>query len=176
MAVAAANLSACLSSSRPLPVTALVRTIGASARQVPVTMSRTSSSTRSSQSSSTRSHFVSAMTPHGNRRSFRISRCSRVCCLMESSAATTSKTASIPVAPASIFRTKRSWPGTSTTPKRCGGTSKWAKPSSIVMPRFCSSGSRSVSTPVNARISEVFPWSMWPAVPRMRSLDSIRSF
>src|ERR671932_107157 len=33
------------------------------------------------------------------------------------------------------------------------------------MPRRRSSGRRSVSTPVSARISAVLPWSMWPAVP-----------
>ena len=33
------------------------------------------------------------------------------------------------------------------------------------MPRAFSSGRRSVSTPVNARMSAVLPWSMWPAVP-----------
>lgn len=33
------------------------------------------------------------------------------------------------------------------------------------MPRRFSSSSRSVSTPVSARTSAVFPWSMWPAVP-----------
>src|SRR5437763_618895 len=35
----------------------------------------------------------------------------------------------------------------------------------MVMPRAFSSFSRSVSTPVSARTSEVLPWSMWPAVP-----------
>src|SRR5690348_4244390 len=35
------------------------------------------------------------------------------------------------------------------------------------MPRRFSSGSRSVSTPVRARTSDVLPWSMWPAVPRI---------
>src|SRR5919202_5544612 len=33
------------------------------------------------------------------------------------------------------------------------------------MPRAFSSGRRSVSTPVNAAISAVLPWSMCPAVP-----------
>src|SRR3954452_4094030 len=35
------------------------------------------------------------------------------------------------------------------------------------MPRSCSSGRRSVSTPVSAWTSTVLPWSMWPAVPRV---------
>src|SRR5437867_4005137 len=33
------------------------------------------------------------------------------------------------------------------------------------MPRRCSSGNRSVSRPVRARIRAVLPWSIWPAVP-----------
>ena len=41
-------------------------------------------------------------------------KCSRVCGITDSSAATTSSTASMPWAPASMLRTKRSWPGTST--------------------------------------------------------------
>ena len=44
----------------------------------------------------------------------RISRCSRVWGITESSAATTSNARSSPVAPASMLRTNRSWPGTST--------------------------------------------------------------
>ena len=38
-------------------------------------------------------------------------------------------------------------------------------PTSIVIPRRRSSGSRSASMPVSARSSVVLPWSMWPAVP-----------
>ena len=33
------------------------------------------------------------------------------------------------------------------------------------MPRAFSSFSRSGSVPVSASTSELFPWSMWPAVP-----------
>src|SRR3954453_16173116 len=40
------------------------------------------------------------------------------------------------------------------------------------MPRSCSSGRRSVSTPVSARTSTVLPWSMWPAVPRVSGCTS----
>ena len=40
-------------------------------------------------------------------------KCSRVWGITDSSAATTSSTASMPWAPASMLRTKRSWPGTS---------------------------------------------------------------
>ena len=87
-----------------------------------------------------------------------------------SSAATTMRYRSIPVAPATIVRTKRSWPGTSTTEtRRPPGSTSGAKPSSIDMPRACSSGRRSVSTPVSARTSAVLPWSMWPAVPSVRA-------
>ena len=96
-------------------------------------------------------------------------KCSRVCGITDSSAATTSSTASIPCAPASMLRTKRSWPGTSmkdatTPPPR----STWAKPRSMVIPRSFSSFSRSGSVPVSARTSVLLPWSMWPAVPTMR--------
>ena len=38
-------------------------------------------------------------------------KCSRVCGITDSSAATTSSTAEMPWAPASMLRTKRSWPG-----------------------------------------------------------------
>ena len=72
----------------------------------------------------------------------------------------------MPVAPAIICRTKRSWPGTSTTPIRVpSGSSICAKPSSMVMPRRFSSSSRSGSVPVSAFTSADLPWSMWPAVP-----------
>ena len=96
-----------------------------------------------------------------------MSKCSRVCGITDSSAATTSTTRSMPPAPASMFLTKRSWPGTSTNAEawsppiglRC------AKPRSMVMPRAFSSFSRSVSMPVSACTSAVLPWSMCPAVP-----------
>jgi hypothetical protein len=76
----------------------------------------------------------------------------------------------MPVAPATIVRTKRSWPGTSTTDTRPPGSSSGAYPSAIEIPRAFSSGSRSVSTPVNARTSAVLPWSMWPAVPSVSGM------
>ena len=67
----------------------------------------------------------------------------------------------MPVAPATIVRTKRSWPGTSTTPSgRPLGSSSDANPSSIEMPRSRSCGRRSVSVPVSASTSTVLPWSM----------------
>ncbi len=50
--------------------------------------------------------------------SSRIARCSIVCGITPSSAATTSRNRSTPVAPATMVRTKRSCPGTSTTLRR----------------------------------------------------------
>ena len=47
-----------------------------------------------------------------------MSKCSRVCGLMDSSAAMTNSTRSMPLTPASMFLTKRSCPGTSTKPRR----------------------------------------------------------
>jgi hypothetical protein len=86
--------------------------------------------------------------------------------MIPSSAATTSTTTSMPPAPAAMARTNRSCPGTSTTPATVPpGRARWAKPSSMVMPRRFSSASRSVSTPVSAWTSAVLPWSMCPAVP-----------
>ena len=74
----------------------------------------------------------------------------------------------MPLAPASMFFTKRSWPGTSTKPRlKSLDRARCAKPRSIEMPRRFSSASRSVSTPVSAPTSVVLPWSMWPAVPTM---------
>ena len=98
--------------------------------------------------------FVSATTPCPRPSSSQIARCSRVCGITPSSAATTSSTRSMPVAPATIVRTSPSWPGTSTTERRRPpARSSGAKPSSMVMPRAFSSGRRSVSMPVSARTS-----------------------
>ena len=67
----------------------------------------------------------------------------------------------IPDAPATIVRTKRSWPGTSTSDIcRPEGRVRGAYPSAIEIPRSRSSGRRSVSTPVSARTNAVLPWSM----------------
>ncbi len=109
-----------------------------------------------------------ATTPRWTPSKSRIKACSSVCGMTPSSAATTSRATLMPVAPATMRLTNRSWPGTSTMPKRISSTWKCAKPSSMVMPRAFSSGSRSVSMPVRALTSAVLPWSMWPAVPRMR--------
>jgi polyferredoxin len=52
---------------------------------------------------------------------------------------------------------------------RPSGSFSCAKPSSMVIPRFFSSASRSGSVPVNASTSDDFPWSICPAVPSTRS-------
>ena len=154
------------SSGRPCPVLADTATIGAPARNVPRTVPATSSFTSSSQSASTRSVLVSTTRPLLICRSEQMARCSRVCGMTPSSAAITSIARSIPPTPASMFFTKRSCPGTSTTSfVSPSASSRNANPRSIVMPRAFSSGSRSVSTPVSARTSAVLPWSMCPAVP-----------
>src|SRR5882762_8946260 len=87
---------------------------------------------------------------------------------MDSSAAITNRTRSMPPTPASMFLMNLSWPGTSTKPRRtfCE-MARCAKPRSMEMPRCFSSFKRSVSMPVSAPTSAVLPWSMWPAVPIM---------
>jgi len=106
------------SRSSPAPVTAEQGTMGAPRRKVGSMVCRRSSSTSSSQSGSTRSTLVSATQPRWTPSSWQMSRCSRVCGITPSSAATTSITRSIPPAPATMLLMKRSCPGTSTTPKR----------------------------------------------------------
>src|SRR5216684_5631338 len=87
---------------------------------------------------------------------------------MDSSAAITKRTRSMPPTPASMFLMNLSWPGTSIKPKRMlSDASQCANPRSIEMPRCFSSLRRSVSMPVRARTRAVLPWSMWPAVPAM---------
>ncbi len=141
--------------------------MGAPSSVVPRRNPSTSSRASSSSSAVTRSAFVSATSPARLPMRFTMSMCSRVCGITPSSAATTRRTMSMPATPASIVRTKRSWPGTSTMPTDAPlGRSSRAKPSSIEMPRSFSSFSRSVSTPVSALTRAVLPWSMWPAVPR----------
>src|SRR5207247_1352199 len=88
-------------------------------------------------------------------------------------APTGKSTRSMPCAPASMLRMKRSWPGTSTMPARSPSASRYAKPRSIEMPRSFSSLRRSVSWPVSARMSEVLPWSMCPAVPMMSGMSAV---
>ena len=142
-------------------------TIGTSRRHGVVSASaRISSVTACTRGAGTRSILLSATTQDSTPSSDTISRCSRVCGMTPSSAATTSSTRSKPLAPATMLCTKRSCPGTSTMPTRpTPSRSRCAKPRSMVMPRRFSSGSRSVSMPVRRRMSAVLPWSMCPAVP-----------
>jgi len=148
----------------PSPVRAETGTMAADSRKVPAQAARISSSSSGSQSvprPGSRSLFVTTTAPRVTPSSRQMSRCSRVWGMTPSSAATTSSTRSTPLAPAAMARTKRSWPGTSTTPATVPlGRGRWAKPSSMVIPRRFSSASRSVSTPVRARTSAVLPWSM----------------
>ena len=142
----------------PAPVAAETRTIGAFSIMVPASLPLISSSIISSQSSSTRSHLFSTRTVLLTPRSSRISRCSLVCGMMPSSAATTIKTRSMPTTPATILPMNFSCPGTSTIPALVPSSiSNQVKPRSIVMPLFCSSFRRSVFLPVSARIRVVFP-------------------
>ena len=71
----------------------------------------------------------------------------------------------MPVAPATIVRTNRSCRDIHHREPASVRELEWRVPRSIEIPRRCSSGNRSVSLPVSARTSHVFPWSMCPAVP-----------
>ena len=131
-------------------------------RKDPRKKSSISSRTTSSVSASTRSDFVRTTIPRGIASSRQISKCSRVCGLLPSSAAITSSTISMPPTPASMLRTNRSCPGTSTKPSRSfspesDNSSRLAKPRSIVIPRRFSSSSLSASTPVSALTKVVLP-------------------
>ncbi len=166
---AATSSRVALSASRPCPVLADTVTSGAPLKTVPTARLRRSASSSSSHPSpspGSRSALVTTSTPWRTPSSVQMSTCSRVCGITPSSAATTSRATSMPPAPAAMALTKRSWPGTSTTPTtRPEGSARCAKPSSRVMPRRFSSGRRSVSTPVRAFTNDVLPWSTWPAVP-----------
>ena len=147
-------------SSRPWRVVAEVRTMGAPSSREPMSVSATSSSTRSTYSSSARSHLVMATTPAGTSSRSRMARCSWVWGMGPSSAATTRRARSTPPAPASMFLMKRSWPGTSTMlMSRPEGRASQAKPRSMVRPRSFSSRRRSGSMLVRARTRALLPWS-----------------
>src|SRR5712692_1351319 len=129
----------------------------------PVASASNSISSRTSvrRFSSARSAFVIRKMPRLTPSRCRMSRCSSLCGITPSSAATVNSTRSIPCAPASMLRMNRSWPGTSITPARVPSPSvKYANPRSIEMPRSFSSLRRSVSCPVSALISAVLPWSI----------------
>ena len=175
MAARAANAFASASSRRrksaiPSPVTVETGTISAPSSPVPASRRAMSRRTSTRRASGTASTLVSATTPRSIPRRSTMARCSTVCGMTPSSAATTSRTKSMPVAPASMLRTNFSWPGTSTKPStEPSSAGRYANPRSIEMPRSFSSLRRSVSTPVSARTSVVLPWSIWPAVPMITS-------
>ncbi len=155
---ASAASRAASSSGVPAPVTALNSTMGAAASAVPASSAATSLRTSATHSASTRSRLVSTTMPRFTPSSRTMARCSRVCGITPSSAAITSSTRSMPPTPASMFFTNRSCPGTSTSPTRTpAGVTSGAKPRSMLMPRFFSSGRRSVSTPVRRRTIAVLP-------------------
>ncbi len=141
-------------------------------QKVPRRNSSTSIRTTSSVSASTASDLVSTVMPRCTPSSCRMSKCSRVCGLIDSSAAITSSTSRCrPRRPACCAQNAR---GPGRRQNRCEAASPFApaksrcaKPRSMVMPRRFSSASRSASMPVSAFTSAVFPWSMWPAVPTM---------
>ena len=156
--LAASSSSMLINSGMPFWVVEETVATGASSKKVPLTKSRMSSRASSSHSSSTISILVTATRPYCTPSRVQISMCSRVWGITPSSAAITITTMSIPVAPATIFLTNFSWPGTSTMP-RCWplGKSSAAKPSSMVIPRSFSSLRRSVSVPLMALIRLVLP-------------------
>ena len=158
----ATRASSRLSSSTPAPAFELTAITGASARNEPRKKSATSKRATAKVSSSTRSALVSTVMPRRTANSRQISKCSRVRGLIDSSAAITNSTTSMPPTPASMLRTKRSCPGTSTNPRRSFSpprpeNSRWANPRSMVMPRRFSSCNRSASIPVSALTSAVLP-------------------
>ena len=149
---------ACWRSSIPAPFAADVRIMGADSRNDPFINSLISISTRSSHSSSSaKSHFVRAIIPREIPNNLRIFKCSMVWGMIPSSAATTNNAKWMVDTPATIFRMKRSWPGTSIMVISLLIN---AKPRSMVIPRAFSSSRRSVSVPVSAFTRAVLPWSI----------------
>ena len=103
-----------LRSSTPSPVAAETTATGEPASAVDSINPSIWPRTSSSLSGPARSALVMAKTPLVTPRRFTMSRCSRVWGITPSSAATTKRTMSMPVIPASMFLMKRSCPGTST--------------------------------------------------------------
>ena len=132
--------------------------MGAPSRKVPFTSSLVRSAVSASRSGAARSARVRATTPRSTPSRERMSRCSAVWGMGPSSAATVKSTPSRPEQPESMVGMNCSWPGTSTTDARpTPGSSRGAKPSSMVRPRRRSSARRSVSTPVSAFTRAVLP-------------------
>ncbi len=89
---------------------------GASCKKVPAANSAISARTACNCPASARSVLVSATAPRSTPSRARMARCSRVCGMTPSSAATTSRPKSIPLAPAAMVCTSFSCPGTSMKP------------------------------------------------------------
>ncbi len=108
------------SASTPSPVMADTSNIGAPASAVGESNSLTSARTCASRSArvaaSSRSTLVMATLALGTPSSESTAKCSRVCGMTPSSAATMSSACAMPVAPASMVCSSFSWPGTSTKP------------------------------------------------------------
>ena len=104
----AASTSASVNRSNPCSVTAEHTTGGCQAMEERATRSSTSERTSSSHSGSTRSLLVIATAPDLTPRNSTIAKCSSVCGITPSSAATTRRAISTPVAPATMLRTKSS--------------------------------------------------------------------
>ena len=107
-----------MTSSMPSPVVEETVKIGASARKESSKNVLISSMTSSSHSASTMSFLVMTINPRCKPSSRQISKCSLDCGIIPSSAAMIKATRSMPEAPATMFFTKRSWPGTSMMPRR----------------------------------------------------------
>ncbi len=115
---AAARASAARSASNPTPLRTDTGTISA-----PGSNAAASAAARSGDA---RSVLVIATTPTFTPNAASTAACSRVWGITPSSAATTIRYRSMPVAPATIVRTNRSCPGTSTTETRPPGSDNGA--------------------------------------------------
>ena len=112
----AAAARAARSVSIPSPESADTGSRSIPARPVVPSSSRTLSVTSSTRCGVTRSILVIAAMPRRTDSNSTILRCSIVWGMTPSSAATASRTKSMPHTPASMLRTNRSCPGTSTNP------------------------------------------------------------
>ena len=148
-----AAASAARSSGRPVAGRrADAGTIGASARKVPASARADVRSRRARASRRRRGRAWSATTrPRRTPSSWQMSRCSRVCGITPSSAATTSRH-EVDAARAGDHGLDEALVARHVDDRDRGRRrgSRCAKPSSIVMPRSFSSLSRSVSMPVSA--------------------------
>lgn len=115
---AASSISAARRASMPSPRMLETGKIGAPASAPAASRFSICCSTSVMRAGSTRSILVSATSARRMPSNSTMARCSRVCGITPSSAATTSSTQSMPLAPASMLCTKRSWPGTSIKPVR----------------------------------------------------------